>query len=89
MRFLAPGDVKGMGMLIEGRGTMYAFLPGFNKVRRLGLHVIAGAGHWVHVDRPAELLALPDAGLAALRGVASAMAQGDLSARVEGASGAR
>jgi pimeloyl-ACP methyl ester carboxylesterase len=25
---------------------------------RLGLHVIAGAGHWVHVDRPAELLEL-------------------------------
>jgi len=39
VRFLAPGDVKGMGMLIEGRDTMYAFLPGFQRVRRLGTHV--------------------------------------------------
>lgn len=39
VRFLSPGDVKGMGMLIEGRDTMYAFLPGFQRVRRLGTHV--------------------------------------------------
>src|SRR5438105_5036688 len=39
VRFLAPGDVKGMGMLIENRDTMYAFLPGFQRVRRLGTHV--------------------------------------------------
>jgi outer membrane lipoprotein-sorting protein len=39
VRFLAPGDVKGMGMLVEGRDTMYAFLPGFQRVRRLGTHV--------------------------------------------------
>lgn len=25
---------------------------------RIGLHVIPGAGHWVHVDRPAQLLGL-------------------------------
>jgi outer membrane lipoprotein-sorting protein len=39
VRFLEPGDVKGMGMLIEGADTMYAFLPGFQKIRRLGTHV--------------------------------------------------
>src|SRR4051794_3890350 len=38
VRFLAPGDVKGMGMLVENRDTMYAFLPGFQRVRRLGTH---------------------------------------------------
>src|SRR4051812_20065079 len=31
VRFLAPGDVKGMGMLVESRDTMYAFLPGFQR----------------------------------------------------------
>lgn len=39
VRFLEPGDVKGMGMLVEGRDTMYAYLPGFDRVRRLGTHV--------------------------------------------------
>mgnify|MGYP000882274439 FL=1 len=39
VRFLEPGDVKGMGMLVEGRDTMYAYLPGFERVRRLGTHV--------------------------------------------------
>lgn len=40
VRFLEPGDVKGMGMLIEGRDTMYALLPAFgNRIRRLGTHV--------------------------------------------------
>lgn len=39
VRFLAPGDVKGMGMLVENRDTMYAFLPGFERIRRLGTHV--------------------------------------------------
>src|SRR5438445_378170 len=36
VRFTSPGDVKGMGMLTESRDTMYAYLPGFNRVRRLG-----------------------------------------------------
>ncbi len=39
VRFLAPGDVKGMGMLVENRETMYVYLPGFQKIRRLGTHV--------------------------------------------------
>jgi outer membrane lipoprotein-sorting protein len=39
VRFSAPGDIKGMGMLLEGRDTMYAYLPGFQRVRRLGTHV--------------------------------------------------
>jgi len=39
VRFLAPGDVKGMGMLVENRDTMYVYLPGFQKIRRLGTHV--------------------------------------------------
>jgi outer membrane lipoprotein-sorting protein len=39
VRFSAPGDVKGMGFLVENPETMYAFLPGFQRVRRLGTHV--------------------------------------------------
>ncbi len=39
IRFLSPADLKGMGMLIESRDVMYAFLPGFNRIRRLGTHM--------------------------------------------------
>ena len=39
VRFSAPGDVKGMGVLVENKDTMYVFLPGFQKVRRVGTHV--------------------------------------------------
>jgi outer membrane lipoprotein-sorting protein len=39
VRFSAPGDVKGMGVLVENRETMYVFLPGFQKIRRVGTHV--------------------------------------------------
>lgn len=39
VRFLSPGDVKGMGFLIENAESMYALLPGFNnRVRRIGTH---------------------------------------------------
>lgn len=37
VRFLSPGDIKGMGFLLEGPGVMYAKLPAFgNRLRRLG-----------------------------------------------------
>lgn len=39
VRFTAPGEVKKMGVLVEDRETMYVFLPGFDKVRRMGTHV--------------------------------------------------
>jgi outer membrane lipoprotein-sorting protein len=39
VRFTAPGDVKGMGVLVESESTMYVFLPGFQRVRRMGTHV--------------------------------------------------
>jgi len=39
VRFTAPGDVKGMGVLVENKDTMYVFLPGFQRVRRMGTHV--------------------------------------------------
>jgi outer membrane lipoprotein-sorting protein len=39
VRFSSPGDVKGMGVLVENKDTMYVFLPGFQKVRRMGTHV--------------------------------------------------
>jgi outer membrane lipoprotein-sorting protein len=39
VRFSSPGDVKGMGVLVENKDTMYVYLPGFQKVRRVGTHV--------------------------------------------------
>lgn len=39
VRFTSPGDVKGMGVLIENKETMYVYLPGFNKIRRMGTHI--------------------------------------------------
>lgn len=37
VRFLAPGDIKGMGFLSESADVMYALLPAFgNRIRRLG-----------------------------------------------------
>jgi outer membrane lipoprotein-sorting protein len=39
VRFTSPGDVKGMGVLIENKDTMYVYLPGFNKIRRMGTHI--------------------------------------------------
>ena len=39
VRFSEPGDVKGMGVLIENADTMYVFLPGFQRVRRMGTHI--------------------------------------------------
>ena len=41
VRFSAPGDLKGMGVLVENKDVMYVFLPGFQKVRRVGTHVKA------------------------------------------------
>jgi outer membrane lipoprotein-sorting protein len=39
VRFDSPGDVKGMGVLIEDASTMYVYLPGFQRVRRMGTHI--------------------------------------------------
>jgi outer membrane lipoprotein-sorting protein len=39
VRFTSPGDIKGMGVLVENAETMYVFLPGFQKVRRMGTHI--------------------------------------------------
>src|SRR3954451_2149668 len=39
VRFSSPGDLKGMGVLVENKDTMYVYLPGFQKVRRVGTHV--------------------------------------------------
>jgi outer membrane lipoprotein-sorting protein len=41
VRFSSPGDLKGMGVLVESKDVMYVFLPGFQKVRRVGTHVKA------------------------------------------------
>jgi outer membrane lipoprotein-sorting protein len=39
VRFSGPGDVKGMGVLVENTESMFVFLPGFQKVRRMGTHI--------------------------------------------------
>jgi outer membrane lipoprotein-sorting protein len=38
VRFTSPEDVKGMGMLLEDRETMYVYLPGFQRVRKMNAH---------------------------------------------------
>ncbi len=38
VRFNSPGDVRGMGVLLENKETMYVFLPGFQRIRRMGMH---------------------------------------------------
>ena len=41
VRFNAPGDIKGMGFLAEGRDTMYVYPPDMKKIRRMGTHIKA------------------------------------------------
>jgi hypothetical protein len=41
VRFLAPADLRGMGVLAQSRDTMYVYLPGFDKVRRIAAHARA------------------------------------------------
>ncbi len=44
VRFLAPGDIKGMGFLLESADVMYALLPAFgNRVRRVATHQMSGS----------------------------------------------
>lgn len=44
VRFNAPGDVKGMGILIESAEVMYALLPQFgNRIRRVATHQMNGS----------------------------------------------
>src|SRR5579872_6331640 len=39
VRFISPGDIAGMGMLMENPESMYVLLPQFgNRVRRMGTH---------------------------------------------------
>jgi outer membrane lipoprotein-sorting protein len=39
VQFTAPAEVKGMGVLVLDGDSMYVFLPGYQKVRRMGSHV--------------------------------------------------
>src|SRR5690606_1979546 len=38
LRFEAPGDIKGLGVLVKGMDTIYVYLPAFGKVRRIASH---------------------------------------------------
>jgi outer membrane lipoprotein-sorting protein len=38
MIYQAPADVKGMGVLVEDRNTMYIYLPSYHRVRRVAMH---------------------------------------------------
>ncbi len=39
LEFVAPGDVAGMKVLLEGTDNLYIYLPEFKKVRRVAAHV--------------------------------------------------
>ena len=41
IRFLSPGDVKGLTMLVLTRTQMYVYLPAYRKIRRIASHVRA------------------------------------------------
>src|SRR5215831_12663922 len=41
VRFLAPPDLRGMSVLVQSRDVMYVYMPGFDKVRRVGAHARA------------------------------------------------
>jgi len=41
VRFLAPPDLRGMSLLVQSRDVMYVYMPGFDKVRRVGAHARA------------------------------------------------
>lgn len=38
VRFVKPGDVKGLSVLVENANTTYVYLPQFNKTRRVAAH---------------------------------------------------
>lgn len=38
IRLTAPAEVKGMGILVKDRDTMYVYVPEFDKVRRVASH---------------------------------------------------
>jgi outer membrane lipoprotein-sorting protein len=38
MLFTAPADIKGMGVLVEDRNTLYVYLPSYHRVRRVAMH---------------------------------------------------
>ena len=38
VRFLKPGDVKGMSVLVESPDVTYVYLPQFNRTRRVAAH---------------------------------------------------
>lgn len=39
VKFLAPGDLKGMRMLVRALDQMYIYLPAYRRVRRIASHV--------------------------------------------------
>lgn len=39
LKFLAPGDIKGVGILTLPNDVIYFYMPAFNKVRRIASHV--------------------------------------------------
>lgn len=39
VEFMAPGDVKGMKVLVLSQSKMYVYLPAYRKVRRVASHV--------------------------------------------------
>jgi len=41
IHFTAPGDVKGLKILIRSRSQMYVYLPAYRKIRRVASHVRA------------------------------------------------
>ena len=39
LKFLSPGDIKGVGILTLPNDVIYFYMPAFNKIRRIASHV--------------------------------------------------
>lgn len=65
---IAPGGFDGPALFLAGAESDYCRAPQAEAIRRhfpqAEIRVIAGAGHWLHADRPAEVAAAVEAFLA-------------------------
>lgn len=60
--YKAPADVKGMGVLVHSRNSLYIYMPSYSKVRRVAMHARKQAfmGSDFTLDDSAQLRYAPD-----------------------------
>ena len=60
--YRSPADLKGMGVLVQNRNTLYIYMPSYSRVRRVAMHARKQAfmGSDFTLDDSAQLLYAPD-----------------------------